>query len=482
MAQNFNYDYGAEYVFQCNCYEVFDNVRMFQSHITRSGHCGGIFNKELAEICLRLKVEEHDSDDDSAQCIYQSSCFEEFDDRRMFQSHIAKSGHCGGLFNGEIAERHKRVKTEEFEFVCDCRERFADEREFQSHVSRLSHCGGVFNRIVSDRCRRPVIRGAKPLDQGNDYTNDGDYAFICECYLGFYDWKPFRNHVTKSRHCGGVFNSEVCERHRVVKTAMATPHFQEKNQAASVEYEFVCNCSERFSDEARFERHVMKSGHFQGHLDSEVLRYCKRPVVARAAAGVPVRYSGYAQVVETPVLSKDEIRLNDIMDTVVENWANRPLPTRISASMNPTSTLKVEAAARPDTMQKLGDFISGSMVTRTSGGNVLAAGEHMLAFKECTLMGTLIDSPNRKRGRYQDSSSSDEHQQRVFLNTHEPFCLVTVGVQGGGKSHTLATVLEGCLIPFPEHSLCRLEEPMTTLVLHYDDCSSTRCEVGSCRA
>jgi len=25
----------------------------------------------------------------------------------------------------------------------------------------------------------------------------------------------------------------------------------------------------------------------------------------------------------------------------------------------------------------------------------------------------------------------------VFLNTHEPFCLVTVGVQGGGKSHTV---------------------------------------------
>ena len=39
----------------------------------------------------------------------------------------------------------------------------------------------------------------------------------------------------------------------------------------------------------------------------------------------------------------------------------------------------------------------------------------------------------------------------VFLNTHEPFCVVTVVVQGGGssKSHTLASVLEARLIPFP---------------------------------
>jgi hypothetical protein len=298
--------------------------------------------------------------------------------------------------------------------------------------------------------------------------------------MGFYDWKPFRNHVTKSRHCEGVFNSEVCERHRVVKTAIATPLFQERKQAANVEYEFVCNCSERFADEASFERHVKKSGHFQGHFDSEVLRYCRKPVVACAAADVSVRHSDYVQVVETPVLSEDEIRLNNIMDTVVEDWATRPLPTRIAASINPTATLRAEAAARPDSMQKLSDFFSGSEVTSTSEGNVLGVGEHMLAFKECTLMGTLIDSPRRKRYRCQDASSSDQHQQRVFLNTHEPFCMVTVGVQGGGKSHTLATVLEGCLIPFPEHNLSRLEEPMTALVLHYDNCPSTRCEVGPC--
>jgi len=57
---------------------------------------------------------------------------------------------------------------------------------------------------------------------------------------------------------------------------------------------------------------------------------------------------------------------------------------------------------------------------------------------------------------------------RVFLNTHQPFCLVAVGVQGGGKSHTMACVLEACLLPCPQADVVRLAAPMAALVLHYD--------------
>jgi hypothetical protein len=64
----------------------------------------------------------------------------------------------------------------------------------------------------------------------------------------------------------------------------------------------------------------------------------------------------------------------------------------------------------------------------------------------------------------------------VYLNTHEPFCFVTVGVQGAGKSHTLACVLESCLLPFPEASVIRLDVPMTALVLHYDQSINSVCE------
>ncbi|KAJ1485872.1 hypothetical protein T484DRAFT_1791820, partial [Baffinella frigidus] len=47
----------------------------------------------------------------------------------------------------------------------------------------------------------------------------------------------------------------------------------------------------------------------------------------------------------------------------------------------------------------------------------------------------------------------------AFLNTNEPFCFAAVGVQGAGKSHTLACVLEGA-----------------ALVLHYDQSPVAVCE------
>jgi hypothetical protein len=79
-------------------------------------------------------------------------------------------------------------------------------------------------------------------------------------------------------------------------------------------------------------------------------------------------------------------------------------------------------------------------------------------FTECAMLGHL------------------ENGERVYLNTHEPFCLATVGVQGAGKSHTLACTLESCLIPFPEEDVVRLGVPMTALVLHYDQSVNSVCE------
>jgi hypothetical protein len=51
-----------------------------------------------------------------------------------------------------------------------------------------------------------------------------------------------------------------------------------------------------------------------------------------------------------------------------------------------------------------------------------------------------------------------------------------VGVQGGGKSHTMACLLEACLVPFPEAGVVRLRQPMSTLVLHYDQNVTSVCE------
>jgi hypothetical protein len=66
--------------------------------------------------------------------------------------------------------------------------------------------------------------------------------------------------------------------------------------------------------------------------------------------------------------------------------------------------------------------------------------------------------------------------ERVFMNTHEPFCFAAIGVQGAGKSHTLGCVLESCLLPFDLEGWFCLDKAMTTLVLHYDQNTASVCE------
>ncbi|KAL3798074.1 hypothetical protein HJC23_012365 [Cyclotella cryptica] len=73
-------------------------------------------------------------------------------------------------------------------------------------------------------------------------------------------------------------------------------------------------------------------------------------------------------------------------------------------------------------------------------------------------------------------SSTPPVSEPVYLNTHEPFCFATVGVQGAGKSHTSSCVLESCLTPFETGSVVKLKAPMTSLVLHYDQSTKSICE------
>jgi hypothetical protein len=70
--------------------------------------------------------------------------------------------------------------------------------------------------------------------------------------------------------------------------------------------------------------------------------------------------------------------------------------------------------------------------------------------------------------------ATQDHGQIVYLNTHEPFCLVTVGVQGAGKSHTFCTILENCLVPLD--NVIRLAAPHAALVFHFDQCQDNICE------
>ena len=84
-------------------------------------------------------------------------------------------------------------------------------------------------------------------------------------------------------------------------------------------------------------------------------------------------------------------------------------------------------------------------------------------------------------GEEEDKGKYDEH---LYLNVQEPFCLVCVGIQGAGKSHSMNVVLENCFINYPHPSVLpvtRLKQSTCGLVLHYDQSPGNICEVTGLR-
>ncbi|KAK7711557.1 hypothetical protein SLS57_008040 [Botryosphaeria dothidea] len=64
------------------------------------------------------------------------------------------------------------------------------------------------------------------------------------------------------------------------------------------------------------------------------------------------------------------------------------------------------------------------------------------------------------------SSINPEGVEPIFLNTNAPWSAFLCGSQGSGKSHTLACMLEGCLMS--SKALGRLPEPLQGIVFHCD--------------
>ncbi|KMP05413.1 hypothetical protein CIHG_10018 [Coccidioides immitis H538.4] len=68
---------------------------------------------------------------------------------------------------------------------------------------------------------------------------------------------------------------------------------------------------------------------------------------------------------------------------------------------------------------------------------------------------------------------------QLFFNVTSPSSTFICGSQGSGKSHTLACLLENCLIP---SRAGRLSNPLTGLVFHYDtficDTGGSPCEAA----
>ncbi|KAH7079616.1 hypothetical protein FB567DRAFT_125993 [Paraphoma chrysanthemicola] len=68
------------------------------------------------------------------------------------------------------------------------------------------------------------------------------------------------------------------------------------------------------------------------------------------------------------------------------------------------------------------------------------------------------------------SEHTEGQDTKVFQNTNVPFSTFICGVQGSGKSHTTACMLENALIPSPH--LGRLQAPVSALVFSYSEFSN----------
>jgi hypothetical protein len=99
-----------------------------------------------------------------------------------------------------------------------------------------------------------------------------------------------------------------------------------------------------------------------------------------------------------------------------------------------------------------------------------------LGWKEFALFGNLCHTDRNNDG----TRTRENHMgftEGIALNVHEPFCMITMGVQGSGKSHTIGALVESCLVPAAPY--VNLRTPMCALVLHYDKAVRNVCECAS---
>ncbi|KAH9209087.1 hypothetical protein DL95DRAFT_438120 [Leptodontidium sp. 2 PMI_412] len=74
-------------------------------------------------------------------------------------------------------------------------------------------------------------------------------------------------------------------------------------------------------------------------------------------------------------------------------------------------------------------------------------------------------------GSSESTPSTAILDSRIFLNTNVPYSAFVCGVQGSGKSHTTACMIENCLIPSP--ILGVLQRPLSALVFNFAEYTSS---------
>ncbi|KAG0652217.1 hypothetical protein D0Z07_0833 [Hyphodiscus hymeniophilus] len=128
------------------------------------------------------------------------------------------------------------------------------------------------------------------------------------------------------------------------------------------------------------------------------------------------------------------------------------------------STLKIQ----------LGLLNFDSTSEESGRANSIGALEHAVLFSADVLE---CSGPNGDLPQYGLLGTSDPTSpiaimdSRLFLNTNIPFSAFVCGVQGSGKSHTTACMIENCLIESP--ALGVLQKPLSALVFNFAEHASS---------
>ncbi|KAH8091580.1 hypothetical protein JL720_5890 [Aureococcus anophagefferens] len=214
---------------------------------------------------------------------------------------------------------------------------------------------------------------------------------------------------------------------------------------------------------------ILRYDESRGHLCLDIYAVAPRP--SRPVAAARPKKAAVAARPPTQVAAQPPPRQAaaarppaDLRSRTVEctKMGSRTLAARLDEAKVP---------APGDDEVDLGEFFYG----------LEAEASREAASRRCLRRATLVGAGARDPGAETALFGRAIPGAHVFLNLADPFCVVALGVQGSGKSHTVATIVESCLMPVDEPAdrpLVRLAKPMAVLALHFGKSAQDACELA----
>ena len=156
---------------------------------------------------------------------------------------------------------------------------------------------------------------------------------------------------------------------------------------------------------------------------------------------------------ETPAPVDTAAPTNDLLARKLERLHVSGIPTD-----NNNTIAKSVCAADNEAMALL-------LAEDSDSDDAETASEADTELRHAPLIAANMIAPGTRKMVLQYGLLGSYEKERIFLNTNIPFSAFVCGVQGSGKSHTSACILENVLIPSPQ--LGRLERPLSALVFSY---------------